>query len=45
MSPKLFPSLLILLSAAAAVVYACDGDARKAIYWAAAATLNAAVTF
>ena len=45
MSPRLFPSILIALSLAAALVYGAHGDVRHAIYWLAAATLNACVTF
>lgn len=45
MSPKLFPTLLILLSWAASVVYLCHKDWRMGLYWAAAGTLNAAVTW
>lgn len=40
-----FPSIMIFLSIGAAVVYAFGGDARRTIYWAAAAVLTAAVTF
>jgi hypothetical protein len=42
---KIFPACLIVLMAAAGVVAACAGDWRRAIYWVAAAVLNAAVTF
>ena len=42
---KVFPVLLIALDAAAAVVYATCGDWRRFIYWMAAATLTATVTF
>lgn len=45
MNPKIFPTILILLSLGAGVVYACHGDIRHAVYWFAAATLNAAVTY
>ena len=41
----LFPSCLIILDTAAAMVYACDGDWRRTIYWLAAAALTACVTF
>lgn len=41
----IFPILLIVLDLGAAVVYGFDGDIKKAIYWVAAAVLNAAVTF
>lgn len=42
---KVFPSVLIALDVAAAVVYAACGDWRRFIYWMAAATLTATVTF
>ena len=42
---KLFPAILIALDLAAAAVYAAHGDVRRMIYWAAAATLTATVTF
>jgi hypothetical protein len=42
---KLFPTIIIALSLGAAIVYAVKGDARHAIYWFAAATLNIAVTY
>lgn len=42
---KVFPSVLIALDVAAAAVYAAHGDARRLIYWLAAATLTATVTF
>jgi hypothetical protein len=42
---KIFPLILIILDIAAAAVYAWDGDWKKAIYWVAAATLTATVTF
>ena len=45
MNPKVFPTLLILLSAGAAVVYACQGDWRKFAYWTAASVLNASITY
>lgn len=45
MHEKLFPSCLILLDVAAALVYVCGGDVRKFVYWMAAAVLTAAVTF
>lgn len=41
----IFPVLLMLLDVGAAIVYATDGDWKKAIYWVAAAVLNTAVTF
>lgn len=45
MNPKVFPSVLIALDLAAAVVYAAHGDWRRLIYWTAAAILTATVTF
>lgn len=45
MMAKVFPSALIALDVAAAVVYAACGDWRRFIYWLAAATLTATVTF
>lgn len=42
---QLFPALLILLDVAAAVVYAVDADARRCVYWLAAAVLTTVVTF
>ena len=42
---KVFPCVLIALDVAAAVVYAACGDWRRLIYWLAAATLTATVTF
>lgn len=41
----IFPALLMLLDVGAAVIYGIDGDWKKAVYWIAAAILNAAVTF
>lgn len=45
MSVKIFPAVLIALDLAAGAVYAGHGDWRKTIYWLAAATLTATVTF
>lgn len=44
-NPKLFPTIIIILAVCAACVYAYHGNWRKAIYWAAAATLTGAVTW
>ena len=41
----IFPLILILLDLCAAAVYGFSGDWKKAVYWAAAVVLNAAVTF
>lgn len=42
---KIFPTILIVLDVCASAVYLCYGDARKCIYWMAAATLTMAVTY
>lgn len=41
----IFPCVLMALDLAAAIVYGCNGDFKKVVYWSAAAVLNAAVTF
>lgn len=41
----IFPTLLIVLDIGAAVMCGVSGDFKKAVYWTAAAVLNAAVTF
>lgn len=43
MSPKLFPTLLIILDVCAAIGY--FGDWRKMCYWGAAALLTFCVTY
>lgn len=46
MKPQyIFPLMLIALDIGAAVAYGVNGDARKVIYWLAAAVLNVTVTF
>ncbi len=45
MGVKVFPTILLLLDLAAAVVYATKGDVRHAIYWLSAAVLTASVTY
>ena len=40
-----FPTILIILDVAAAVVYVAGVDVRRFIYWMAAATLTATVTY
>ena len=42
---QIFPTILILLDVGAGIVYGASGDWRKLIYWLAAATLTATVTF
>ena len=44
-SEWIFPSVLIALDVAAALVYAVKADWRMAVYWFAAATLTACVTY
>lgn len=44
-STQILPLTLIAIDMAAGVVYACHGDLRRFIYWMAAATLTATVTF
>jgi len=45
MSAKLFPTILISLDVCAAVPYAFRCDWRHTVYWLAAATLTACVTY
>lgn len=45
MSAKIFPTILIVLDVFAAIPYAFKGDIRHTIYWLAAATLTACVTY
>ena len=40
-----FPTVLIALDVCASVPYAVRGNLRMAIYWLAAATLTACVTY
>ena len=42
---RLFPTILIVLDVAAAVVYMAGADVRRFIYWMDAATLTATVTY
>jgi len=41
---KLFPIVLIVLDLCAAIVYLCNGDIRRMVYWCAAAVLTLTVT-
>ena len=41
----IFPSVLILLDVLSAVVYGFGKDWRQLVYWLAAATLTACVTY
>lgn len=45
MTPRLFPITLIFLDICAAIAYGLARDWRRAIYWSAAATLTASITF
>ena len=45
MATKIFPIALILLDIGASSVYLAHGDLKRSIYWIAAATLTACVTF
>lgn len=45
MSPKIFPTILIFLDLAAALVYLMDGDVKRCVYWVSAATLTYCVTY
>lgn len=42
---KLFPTCLFILDLGSAIVYFFAKDYRHAIYWLAAATLTASITF
>lgn len=44
-SEWMFPTVLIALDVCAALVYAVKADWRMAVYWLAAATLTACVTY
>ena len=45
MSEKILPTVLIAIDVAAGIVYACHGDFKRCVYWLAAATLTATVTY
>ena len=45
MMEKLFPTVLMTLNVIAGVVYLCHGDVKRCVYWLAAATLTATVTY
>lgn len=45
MNEKIFPTIHILVSIAAMVVYYTKSDIRKIIYWLAAAALTTVVTY
>jgi type IV secretory pathway VirB2 component (pilin) len=41
----MLPALVIVIDLGASIVYAADGDWRRAVYWIAAAVLTSSVTF
>ena len=45
MLKRMFPVVLIALDIMSGAVYLIHGDVRRFIYWTAAATLTATVTF
>jgi len=42
---QMLPTLLIVIDIVSASVYLADGDWRKVVYWASAASLTFVVTF
>jgi hypothetical protein len=42
---QIFPLVLIILDLGAGIVYFCNGDIKRGIYWIAALVLTWAVTF
>lgn len=42
---QILPAILIVIDVGSSVVYGIDGDARKCVYWLAAAVLSITVTF
>jgi len=42
---QILPTVLMVIDLAAAAVCLSGGDVRRCVYWAAAATLTASVTF
>lgn len=45
LTPKLFPTIQIVLSVCAAIWYFSVGDYRRGTYWIAAAVLTTTVTY
>ena len=45
MLSKILPTVLIVIDVAAGIVYACHGVIKRCVYWLAAATLTATVTY
>lgn len=44
-SPKLLPTIMIVLNILTAIVYAVNKDVRHTIYWASSAVLISAITY
>lgn len=42
---QIFPVILIALDIGAAIMFAVDGDVRRALYWLFAAGLTVVITF
>ena len=42
---QILPTILMAIDLGAGIIYVCHGDIKRAIYWVAAATLTATVTF
>lgn len=42
---KIFPTIIIVLSIGAGIVYAVKGDVKNSGYWFSAAALNSFVTY
>lgn len=42
---QIFPTIMIVLSVGASIMYFIKGDIRHGIYWAAATILTSAVTY
>lgn len=45
MSPRIFPTVLMVLDFCAAVPYGLNGDWRKVLYWTCAGLLTWSVTW
>lgn len=45
MDPRILPTVLIIIDVLAALAYMPTGDWRRVVYWFAAATLTAVVTW
>jgi hypothetical protein len=45
MNPKLFPTIMMVLAALAAVVWFLNGNMRMGLYWLLVAAINACLTY